>query len=592
VKPPQLLQSTPGDTADDSATTPATDTASREHPVWYRRAVDAVWRWLQRFEPIGLLIGVLFYSWSMSPSLLPRPWYLQAVATGISVAIGYGVGIAAVWICRKCGITRQWPPRWRKAGWYALGIVAMIVLPTMLVLGSWWQNITRELVGLQPGSDWDYPGVFMVGAVVFVLLVAFSRGLRRLTYLLYRLADRVLPSPLARGLSVLIVAVVVALIAEGVVSQTISRIANGSAQVADAGTANGVVAPTAPERSGSPQSLESWESLGREGRTFVAGGPSQTQIAEVTGDTALEPIRVYAGRSTVDETGLDIGRGLVEAIAAKVVAELERTGAFERRYLAVVTTTGRGWVNADVAAALEYLGGGNTAIAAMQYSFLASPLAFLADRETPRLAGRALFEAVYQRWSGLPADHRPKLLAFGESLGSYGGQDAFSGAQDMLARTDGALWVGTPNFTEQWQQITAGRDPASREILPIIYGGQNVRFASSPNDLNAPGLGNWASPRIVYWQHPSDPIVWWSPKLLLRRPDWLDEPRGADIDKGMTWIPLVSFWQVTLDMVFSADVPDGHGHSYGPEAVYFWNDILHLQNQSLADRIYTAMQNT
>ena len=41
-------------------------------------------------------------------------------------------------------------------------------------------------------------------------------------------------------------------------------------------------------------------------------------------------------------------------------------------------------------------------------------------------------------------------MAFGESLGSFGGQSAFAGAQDMLSRTDGALWVGTPNFAPQW----------------------------------------------------------------------------------------------------------------------------------------------
>ncbi|MGU3435853.1 alpha/beta hydrolase [Actinomycetes bacterium M1A6_2h] len=525
----------------------------------------------------------------MSPSLLPRPWYLQAAATGISVASGYGVGVLAVWGMRKCGLTREWPERLRRIGWYALGLVAVVVIPLFLFLGSWWQDITRELVGLEKGSSWDYPGVFVVGAVVFVVLVFAGRGLRRVANALTRLADRFVPEPVARGLAVAVVALVVVLAAQGLLSSGISRISNGSASASDSGSAAGVTQPSEPERSGSPESTQPWESLGKEGRTFVAGGPRSGDIEDVTGAPALEPIRVYSGRASVDADGLGLGSRTVESLAENVVDELDRTGAFDRKYLAIATTTGRGWVNQSVASSLEYLAGGDTAIAAIQYSFLPSPLAFLADRETPLLAGRALFEAVYERWRGLPEDRRPALLTFGESLGSYGGQDAFSGVQDMIARTSGALWVGTPNFSEQWSRVTESRDPGSREILPVIYGGENVRFAATPDDLEDPSMREWGTPRIVYWQHPSDPIVWWSPDLILSQPDWLDEPRGADVDKGMTWIPFVTFWQVTLDMVFAADVPDGHGHSYGAEATYYWNDILGSTDDVLVGKVVDAL---
>ncbi|WP_426504536.1 alpha/beta-hydrolase family protein [Dactylosporangium sp. McL0621] len=68
---------------------------------------------------------------------------------------------------------------------------------------------------------------------------------------------------------------------------------------------------------------------------------------------------------------------------------------------------------------------------------------------------------------------------------------------------------------------------------------------------------------MVYLQHPSDPIVWWTPKLMLSRPDWLAERRGSDVLPSMRWLPFVTFWQVTADMAFSTGVSDGHGHSYG-----------------------------
>ncbi|WP_315901250.1 alpha/beta-hydrolase N-terminal domain-containing protein [Rhodococcus sp. BP22] len=212
--------------------------------------------WLARFNPIGLIFALAFYCWSMSPSLLPRPWHLQAVASGVSAAIGYGVGALVLWLLHKCGLTRQWSPRWQRAGWITIGIVALVVIPTFLVLGSWWQDISRELVGVEPGSNWDYLGVFAVGAVVFLLCLLIGRGLRLLVHLLDRFVDRFLPAPIALGVSALVVTVIVVLMIEGILSTGITRIANGSAAVADKGTADGVVQPTSPECSGSPDSLE------------------------------------------------------------------------------------------------------------------------------------------------------------------------------------------------------------------------------------------------------------------------------------------------------------------------------------------------
>ncbi|WP_016933185.1 alpha/beta hydrolase [Rhodococcus sp. R1101] len=559
-------------------------------PSFAARLKDGTLRWLGRFHPVGLAVALLFYCWSLSPSLLPRPWYLQGVATGISVITGYGVGVLLAWVVRKCGFETHWSATVRKVGWYLLALVAIVVVPTFLVLGSRWQDISRELVGMEPGSSWDYPGVLFVAVVVALLLLVIGRGLRRVAQWLARLVVRVLPAPLARIVSVVLVGLIVFWAVEGLLSVQIARIANGSAMTVDEGTADGVEQPQAPERSGSDASLEPWDSLGREGRTFVAGGPNPEEITAVTGEPAMMPIRVYAGYRSLDTLDRYTDFDEMEVLASHVVAELDRTGAFDRKYLAVATTTGRGWVNQDVAAALEYLSDGNSAIAAMQYSFLASPLAFLADRVSPRNAGRALFEAVYARWSTLDPETRPKLLVFGESLGSYGGQSAFAGVQDMITRTDGALWVGTPNFTEQWRRITDSRDPGSREILPVIYGGQNVRFAATPDDLtDLDGLREWEFPRVMYWQHPSDPIVWWSSQLVRHRPDWLREERGADIDQGMSWIPFVTFWQVTLDMVFAAEVPGGHGHTYTTEAAFFWADILGIEDEVRVKAVFDAL---
>ena len=58
------------------------------------------------------------------------------------------------------------------------------------------------------------------------------------------------------------------------------------------------------------------------------------------------------------------------------------------------------------------------------------------------------------------------MLLFGESLGSFGAESAFSGADDIRNRVDGMLLVGPPNRNELWSQFVADRDPGSSEVLP------------------------------------------------------------------------------------------------------------------------------
>ncbi|MCL2532971.1 MAG: alpha/beta-hydrolase family protein [Nocardiaceae bacterium] len=545
-----------------------------------RRPWDTLRAWARRLHPVGLAVALVFFTWSISPSLLPRAWYLQGVATGISVAAGYGVGCLAAWVVRSCGVTPAWSARTRRIGWWLLGIAAVILVPVFLVLGTVWQNYVRDLVGIEHTNQANVLLVFLIAAAVWFVLLEAARGIRVGTRALSALARRLIPRPAANVAGLAVAAVIAVLLVNGALYNGLVAFANWSFSGADTATAPGVEQPTVPERSGSPASAQAWDTLGQEGRTFVGRGPDAAQITTVTGRPAKEPIRVYAGRESADS---------VQEVADLVVAELDRTKAWERKVLAVNTTTGRGWVNQDVASSLEYIEAGDTAIASMQYSFLPSPLAFIADRQTPQEAGRDLFNAVFARWIDMPVETRPKLVVFGESLGSYGGQNAFAGYQDMAVRVDGGLWVGTPNFTPQWQEVTADRDAGSPEILPVVNDGAAVRFASDPQDLDLDAP--WGPRRVVYWQHASDPIVWWSPSLLFHEPDWLREPRGRDVDPNMTWLPLVTFWQVTLDMVFSADVPAGHGHSYGPEAAGMWARILHPEGWSDDDtaRVQAAL---
>jgi len=311
--------------------------------------------------------------------------------------------------------------------------------------------------------------------------------------------------------------------------------------------------PASALRSGGPHSLVPWDTLGRQGRSFVAGGPTQAQISRFTGHPATEPIRVYAGLDSAPTLGAEAGL---------VVRELDRTGAFRRRVLVVATATGTGWLNPAMIDPLEYLEDGDTAVAAIQYSFLPSWISFLADKAPAQLAGRTLFDAVHARWSLLPAGHRPQLVVFGESLGSFGGENAFSGTDDIRDRSSGVLWVGPTNGNTLWSQFTAARDPGTPEWQPVYQGGRTVRFITSAGQLN-PVPPAWPAPRVVYLQNTSDPIVWWSWPLAFHQPGWLAGPAPPGVSPAMHWYPLVTFWQVAGDLALATAVPAGHGHTYG-----------------------------
>jgi uncharacterized membrane protein len=43
---------------------------------------------------------------------------------------------------------------------------------------------------------------------------------------------------------------------------------------------------------------------------------------------------------------------------------------------------------------------------------------------------------------------------------------------------------------------------------------------------------------------------------------------------AMIWIPVVTFWQVTVDLPLAAGVPAGHGHTYTREFVDGWAAVL------------------
>ncbi|MDQ3825775.1 MAG: alpha/beta hydrolase, partial [Actinomycetota bacterium] len=511
-------------------------------------------------HPGGLAVGAAFAVLAMTPSLVPRDWVFQGVVSGISAAAGYGVGVILAGALRRSARwrrvsdrVRRRMPRWVPAfAWVALLIVIPVAVGAMLVIAAGWQREIAALMGMEQTTTtgWLRAGPLLVA--VAALLVALARGIRWLARLVARLLRRWvrLPRRLASvGGAALVGLLIVTLINDVMLRRALS-VADAAFSGLNTETYSGVHQPQHATRSGSPASLVPWPTLGREGRSFVAGGRPPAQPAAARSGTVQDPVRVYVGLDSAPSP---------QQRADLAVAELERAGAFDRSVLVVITTTGTGWVNAAASESLEVMYGGDTATVATQYSYLPSWLSFVVDRSRAQEAGRLLFDAVHARLVQVPAGRRPRLLVYGESLGSQGSEAAFSSLADIRARTDGVLWVGPPNSNRIWSALVQRRDPGTAEVDPVYASGLVVRFAEDVAGLARPPAP-WLPPRVLYLQHPSDPIVWWSPKLLFRRPDWLVEPRGGDVLPAMSWYPIVTFWQVTADLVHAQSVPQGHGH--------------------------------
>ncbi|MGE2737088.1 alpha/beta hydrolase [Mycolicibacterium vaccae] len=526
-----------------------------------------------RLDFTGMAFGALCFCLSLTPSLLPRDWLFGGLIGGLSAAIGYGIGVfLGRMVCRFVLDRRSWwpvPPRITYTLKTATVVGSLGACLLMVIPAAAWQRQVSELMGVEGPSTASYLRTLALAALVAAVCVAVTRmvidvikTLARMLIRRWRLSDE-----LALLIGTAVVVVLVIMLVNGVLVRGFFAAANRVFQPQNTTTAEGVVQPQSPERSGSPDSFAAWETLGYQGRSFVAGGPSAEELEEINGRPAREPIRVYVGLETADTD---------EARMAVLLSELERTRAFEREVLVIAPTTGTGWLNPVATASLEMMYNGDTAIVGAQYSFLPSWISFLGDQEKSMQSGRMMIEAVQGRWAQLPPERRPRLMLYGESLGSMAGQGAFDWLPDISRMGfSSVLWVGPPNASPLWHGLTVRRDPGTPEVQPRYDNGRTVRF-SQGNDsaqIAADAETPWEGTRVLFLQHASDPIVWWSYDLLFTRPDWLAEPPGRDRTASMRWYPFITFWQVAADMTNAASAPGGHGHNYGDYILDGWAGV-------------------
>ena len=563
------------------------------------RAPTVAWVWsLVRLDIVGVLFAALFFCLSLTPSLLPRDWLTAGIIGAINAAIGYGIGVLIGAIGRRLVLSRRswWPPRRDvRRVFQAAAIVVAISASVLTVLqAAAWQRDVAAVMGIDGPATAGYLRTLVVALPIAAMLIAAARVVKDAIKFLARGMIRRwnLNDEIAMFVGTAIVAVLIITLVNGVLVRGFLAGASAVFQPRNTATRPGVEQPLRSEKSGSPSSFAPWDTLGFQGRNFTGTGPSAEELTTLNNRPAKEPIRIYAGLQSA---------GTIEERVAVLLSELQRTRAYERSLLVMIPTTGTGWVDPVAARSIESMYNGDTVLVAMQYSYLPSWISFLADQQKSIQAARAMVDAVHRRWLHWPPAQHPVLALYGESLGSLAGQGAFEFLPDIAEKNvTSVLWVGPPNASGLWKALTVRRDPGTPEVQPRYDNGRTVRFAqaSGPEEIAAVAVSAWDRPRVLFMQHASDPVVWWSTDLLFRRPDWLSEPPGFDRSASMRWYPIVTFWQVSADMAGnitnSTTTPTGHGHNYGDSQLDGWVAVAAPEGWTVVDtdRIRRSLEET
>jgi uncharacterized membrane protein len=327
----------------------------------------------------------------------------------------------------------------------------------------------------------------------------------------------------------------------------VSRLAGLNGKVEDAFASP----PQSEFVSGGPNSQSPFKELGLQGRRYVSEVVEPETIESTLEEEAVaHPIRAYVGYDSEP-----IYSTMRSELALR---ELEQLGAFDRKYLLLVSPTGTGWVDHTMIESAEILARGDIATICIQYG-RAPSFVELQSVALGRSQFRQLLWGIKQRLSGVPESDRPRVLVFGESLGAWSSSDVVM--HQGIAGFDHygihrALWFGLPGLAK-WSKtgMVEGRNP----LIPP----GTVRAFDRFEQFEALDPEDQAKLRAIIVDHDNDPIAQMSVRTAVKRPLWLDGDRGRGVPEQMKWTPLITFTQVLVDAMNAMVVVPGEFKSFG-----------------------------
>ena len=278
-----------------------------------------------------------------------------------------------------------------------------------------------------------------------------------------------------------------------------------------------------PLRSGSPESLVAWDELGRQGRSFVATGPTvgaAQRVQRRRGDGAHPRLR------RAEVRGHAAGAGRPAAGGAQAQRRVRARGARRSpRRPAPGSSTRTASTRSST-----------SSTATSRSPACSTPTCRAGSRCWPtsrRSRRRRASSSTRSTTTGRRCrrTHGPKLYLYGLSLGSYGVESVLNSINVINEPIAGAFMSGPPFVNDLHTEIVTSRDAglarvAARSTPTAARCGSPRRRASrTPRDRGA-------TTRVVYLQHGSDPVVFFSPEPGLGR-----RPTGSSRASGRRTCP-------------------------------------------------------
>ncbi|WP_298981776.1 alpha/beta-hydrolase family protein [uncultured Roseibium sp.] len=521
------------------------------------------------WSAFALVLAISFFGAALTPSLMPRDPLVQAALCGFAAALGYETVllVRAVWRYLELPEIVGRPAAWWN--WAAL-TSSLTIIAYSLTKAASWQDATRAAIGMMPLESAAPVYIFLVGSIIALGLWLLFRLAGVLRQFVALQLERMIPRRLGVVLSVAIVGWLLWALVDGALVRTLFKAADASFLAADILMEPDVVQPEDPLKTGSSASLIKWTEIGRRGRQFIATAPTVKEISEFQKGPVQDPIRVYVGRRSADTA---------EDRAKLALEEMIRVGGFERSVLVVMVPVGTGWMDPGAQDTLDFILAGDVATVAVQYSYLSSMLALVAHPDDGVDQARALFNAIYDHWTTLPKDQRPRFYVHGLSQGAFNSQATLPLLDMLRDPIHGAFWAGSPFFSRYWAEVRDQRNPGSPAWRPDYGNGSLIRVMNQYGGLEGDFLP-WGPIRAVFLNYGSDPIVNFTFDSAIRAPAWLAEPRAPDVSDKLSWFPIVTMLQLVLDSMFALDI-ERFGHYYvAPDYIDGWAAVLEPEGWS------------
>ena len=286
------------------------------------------------------------------------------------------------------------------------------------------------------------------------------------------------------------------------------------------------------------------------------------------------PVQVYVGLDSAPTTRERVDLAL---------AEMERTGAFDRSLIMLVSPTGTGYVNYVAVAAAQYLARGDVATVTMQYSKRPSPLS-LGKVKDAREQNRLLWLRILAAPAG-PA----RAAAAGRALRREPGRAHQPGRLPALGHARPAKrWASTGRCGSA-RRTAAGGCTRSPGRTGSTSTATPSPWSTTSRQLEQLGAERRARLRYVLVSHDNDGVTKFGPDLLVtaagvaraaagRAPEQVAGASPRGIPPAMRWRPITTFFQ-TPDRHEERPGPrplPGLGHDYRPDLARFISEVFEL----------------